>query len=61
VPRYWQHATPLRCPKRHTMTWLGSAYWICSTCKTVFVQQAPRLHAQRGTQSAKRLPCSHET
>ena len=22
---YWQHRTPLRCPKRHEMGWLGRA------------------------------------
>lgn len=37
--RYWQHREPLQCPKRHLMTWLGSAFWICSECHTIYVQQ----------------------
>lgn len=39
--RYWQHNKPLRCPKGHIMTWLGSAFWICGKgkCNTIFVQE----------------------
>lgn len=36
---YWQHNAPIKCPKRHVMTWLGSAFWICSRCRTIYVQQ----------------------
>lgn len=45
---YWQHETPLRCPRGHTMGWLGSMYWLCSTCrpKVIYVQQDPT--AKRG-------------
>ncbi len=39
---YWQHREPLRCPKRHWMTWLGSVFWICGTCHTIYVQEKPR-------------------
>lgn len=44
--KYWQHNDPIRCPKRHVMTWLGSAFWICSKCHQIYVQQKP-LGAQR--------------
>ena len=37
--RYWQHESPLHCPQEHAMLWLGSVYWICTTCKVVYVQQ----------------------
>ena len=39
--KYWQHETPLKCPKGHTMIWLGSAFWICGKgkCNTIYVQQ----------------------
>lgn len=37
---YWQHETPIKCPKRHSMLWLGSVYWICSKCRVVYVQIA---------------------
>jgi len=36
--RYWQHQTPLCCPKRHEMGWLGSAFWICGMCQVIYVQ-----------------------
>ncbi len=38
--RYWQHRTPLHCPKhkRHNMGWLGLGYWICRTCNAIYVQ-----------------------
>jgi hypothetical protein len=38
---YWQHETPLRCPKRHVMGWLGSVFWFCVTCKpkTIWAQK----------------------
>ena len=38
--RYWQHQTPLRCPKhkREDMGWLGAGYWLCRKCKAVYVQ-----------------------
>jgi len=35
---YWQHETPLNCPYKHKMGWLGSAFWICSKCKVIYVQ-----------------------
>jgi hypothetical protein len=41
---YWQHREPLQCPRRHVMIWLGSLFWICSTCHTIYVQQ----QAERG-------------
>lgn len=34
---YWQHERPLRCPVRHVMGWLGSVFWLCSRCRTIFV------------------------
>lgn len=37
---YWQHRVYVLCPKRHHMAWLGAAYWICSTCHTIYVQTA---------------------
>lgn len=37
--RYWQHTDRIRCPKRHVMIWLGSAFWICEKCHTIYVQQ----------------------
>lgn len=40
MPSYWQHETPILCPKQHPMIWLGSTFWICSECKTVYVQRA---------------------
>ena len=40
---YWQHRTRLRCPtQRHLMGWLGSVYWLCAGCKTIYVQEATR-------------------
>lgn len=38
MPKYWQHEKPLKCPKRHKMGWLGSVYWLCSKCNTVYVE-----------------------
>lgn len=38
--RYWQHNSPLKCPKRHLMIWLGSAYWVCERCHVIYVQAA---------------------
>jgi hypothetical protein len=37
---YWQHDEPLKCPKDHTMMWLGSAFWLCGKgkCNTIYVQ-----------------------
>lgn len=35
---YWQHNDPLRCPRRHRMIWLGSAFWICAPCHVIYVQ-----------------------
>lgn len=34
---YWQHNAPLACPKRHPMGWLGSRFWLCTHCKTIYV------------------------
>lgn len=39
--RYWQHRTPLCCPKGHVMGWLGLVYWVCATCHTIYVQVPP--------------------
>lgn len=39
---YWQHNEPIACPKKHTMGWLGSVFWICSRCKTIYVQVADK-------------------
>ncbi len=41
---YWQHREPLKCPKGHTMTWLGSAFWVCGKgkCNTIYVQETPK-------------------
>jgi len=38
---YWQHDTPLKCPKGHRMYWLGGAFWLCPKehCHQVFVAQ----------------------
>jgi hypothetical protein len=36
---YWQHNDPISCPRRHLMIWLGSAFWICSKCHQIYVQQ----------------------
>ena len=33
MPHYWQHETPLNCPKGHMMYWLGGAFWICAKCR----------------------------
>lgn len=40
---YWQHREPLKCPKGHVMTWLGTAYWICGRgkCGTIYVALKP--------------------
>ena len=35
---YWQHAAPLKCPRRHTMIWLGSRFWCCEPCHTIYVE-----------------------
>ena len=35
---YWQHNDPIRCPRRHVMGWLGSLFWLCSRCKTIYVE-----------------------
>lgn len=35
---FWQHNVPLLCPKRHVMGWLGSVYWLCSKCQTIYVE-----------------------
>lgn len=35
---YWRHERPIRCPKRRPMIWLGSLYWICEKCHTIYVQ-----------------------
>ena len=42
MSQFWQHEDPLRCPKRHLMIWLGSAFWICEKCHRIYVQMAPR-------------------
>ena len=39
MSRYWQHDTPLRCPKGHEMGWLGSCYWLCSPCHLIYVEE----------------------
>lgn len=31
--KYWQHESPISCPKGHEMIWLGSVYWICPKCR----------------------------
>jgi hypothetical protein len=40
MAKFWQHETPLTCPKGHRMYWLGSVYWICPKehCGTIYVQ-----------------------
>lgn len=40
--KYWQHETPLNCPKGHPMLWLGGAFWKCpkGKCDEIYVQQA---------------------
>lgn len=38
---YWQHNDPLKCPRRHAMIWLGTAFWICEPCHVIYVQTAP--------------------
>jgi len=44
---YWQHNTPIVCPKHHVMGWLGSRFWLCSTCQTIYVETvAPPLAAK---------------
>lgn len=35
---YWQHREPLACPNEHEMIWLGSAYWICESCHTIYAE-----------------------
>jgi hypothetical protein len=35
---FWQHTSPLNCPKGHPMLWLGSAYWVCEKCHVIYVQ-----------------------
>jgi hypothetical protein len=37
--KFQQHESPLACPKAHRMLWLGSVYWLCSKCKTIFVEE----------------------
>lgn len=35
---FWQHEKPIDCPKKHQMIWLGSVFWNCGRCKTIYVQ-----------------------
>lgn len=35
---YWQHETPIKCPKQHEMFWLGGPWWICSNCRVIYAQ-----------------------
>lgn len=35
---YWQHEHPITCPNHHLMIWLGGVYWICETCRVIYVQ-----------------------
>jgi len=37
---YWQHQSPLSCPKGHEMIWLGSRYWICpkGKCNRIYAE-----------------------
>jgi hypothetical protein len=42
VKGLWQHERPLACPRNHKgMTWLGSTFWLCGPCKTVYVDNGP--------------------
>lgn len=36
---YWQHNKPLKCPRQHLMGWLGSVFWICSSCHLIYVER----------------------
>lgn len=42
--KYWQHETPIKCPKGHKMLWLGGIFWACAKCKSnkLFIQVAPQ-------------------
>lgn len=37
---FWQHDSPLDCPRNHAMHWLGGSYWVCCVCHQIYVQQA---------------------
>lgn len=36
--QFWQHLSPLLCPKRHVMGWLGGPIWICGDYHTIYVE-----------------------